>query len=471
MRYAPPRSTLIYQAAPLLCSRPWLLRAVTLLAGFLGTVSLYAAEAKNDAGVEFFEKHVRPILIERCYECHSQEAGEANGELLIDSRPGMEKGGTRGAIVNREAPDKSLLLHAVEYKDTELQMPPSGKMPDSQVSILKQWVEMGAPDPRTESPKLEAKFDPMPIKLQKATEHWAYQPPKSDSDRSIDELITSKLTEAGLSLSPPADRRTLIRRLYYDLLGLPPTFADYERWIQSKDENWYSKLVEDLLASPHFGERMTRRWMDVARYADNKGYVFREDREYAHAYRYRDWLIKSFNEDLSYQDFVRYQLVADRLDPENKAGHLDAMGFLTLGRRFLNNKFDVIDDRIDVVSRGLLGITASCARCHDHKFDPVSTVDYYSLFGVFDNSIEPGGDPSPMRMIDREKLVGTVVFLRGNSANRGPKVDRKFFEFLNRDKPRELKTGSGRLELADAIIDEKNPLTARVYVNRVWGGY
>ncbi len=383
----------------------------------------------------------------------------------------MDKGGTRGGVVNRELPEKSLLLQAIDYKLPDLQMPPNGKMPDSEVSILKQWIDMGAPDPRLEPTKSNSNFDSMPVKFEKSTKHWAYQPIDSNlaESESIDKLVAKKLSEAGLKLSPEADRRTLVKRLYYDLTGLPPSHQDYQRLQAAKDPNWYSQLVEELLASQHFGERMARHWMDVARYADNKGYVFKESREYPHAYRYRDWLIRSFNQDLSYQDFVRYQLVADRLDPENKEGHLDAMGFLTLGRRFLNNKYDVIDDRIDVISRGMLGVTAACARCHDHKFDPVSTADYYSLFGVLDNSTEPGDEPSPMRMIDREKRGPVFVLLRGNPGNRGPKVEPQFFEFLGQEKPIAMKTGSGRLELADAIASPENPLTARVYVNRLWG--
>jgi Protein of unknown function (DUF1553)/Protein of unknown function (DUF1549)/Planctomycete cytochrome C len=440
----------------------WVVASIIAIPGF-------AADQDTPEEIDFFEKKVRPILVERCYECHS--ADEANGELLLDSRPAMDKGGTRGGVVNRDLPEKSILMHAVEYKQPDLQMPPNGKMPDSEVSILKQWIDMGAPDPRLEPTKVESQFDSLPVKLEKSTKHWAYQPidPNLSNSLSIDELAIRKLKEAGLKLSPEANRRTLIKRLFYDLTGLPPSHPDYQRWLTTKDANWYSLLVEELLAAPQFGERMARHWMDVARYADNKGYVFKESREYPHAYRYRDWLIRSFNQDLSYQDFVRYQLVADRLDPENKEGHLDAMGFLTLGRRFLNNKYDVIDDRIDVISRGMLGVTAACARCHDHKFDPVSTADYYSLFGVLDNSTEPGDEPSPMRMIDREKRGPVFVLLRGNPGNRGPKVEPQFFEFLGQEKPIAMKTGSGRLELAEAIASPENPLTARVYVNRVWG--
>ncbi len=199
-----------------------------------------------------------------------------------------------------------------------------------------------------------------------------------------------------------------------------------------ESEAWYERLVDDLLQSPHFGERMARYWMDLTRFADTKGYVFMEDRAYPHAYRYRDWLIRSFNQDLPYNDFIKYQLAADRLDPENAQGHLDAMGMLTLGRRFLNNQNDIADDRIDVVTRGLLAMTVGCARCHDHKYDPVKMADYYSLHGVFVNSEEPGGDPSPMRLVDRAEQRPSYILLRGQPGNRGDQIERQFVRFLSR---------------------------------------
>ncbi|MDZ4847805.1 MAG: PSD1 and planctomycete cytochrome C domain-containing protein [Pirellulaceae bacterium] len=451
----------------------------TAFAAVFGT-SLLAIE-KSDEGVAFFESKVRPILVEHCYECHSLEAGEANGELRVDSRDAMLKGGTRGTVIRASTPDRSLLIQAIEYHDAEIKMPPEGRIPEQQISILRKWIEMGAPDPRDDdsSPTVA---NSIADKLAKASGHWAYLPPKSISpDRlsgvtedwirdPIDAIVVAIQAENELKHSPDADRRTLIRRLYYDLLGLPPSIEEIAQWSKTKDSDWYEKLVQSLLESPHFGERLARRWMDVTRYADNKGYVFKEEREYPNAYRYRDWLVRSFNEDLAYEDFLRYQLIGDRLDPENKAGHLDAMGMLTLGRRFLQNKNDIIDDRIDVVSRGLLGITASCARCHDHKFDPVTTADYYSLHGMFSDTDEPGDGPSSMRLVDKSEPSKTYVFLRGNPGTPGPEVARRFFDFLESDGAhRPLKTGSGRLEMAEAIVEPKNPLTARVYVNRVWG--
>jgi hypothetical protein len=431
----------------------------------------------QDPKVDFFETKIRPVLVERCYECHSVKASELGGQLRLDAPSAMRRGGSMGASLVPGSVEQSLIVRAIEYGDSNLQMPPDGKLPQEQIDDFKQWIAEGAIDPRPDTDSLTS--DPTTARMALAAKHWAYQPlaepatigtPASMADWDpIDVSISAKLQAQQLALSDEADRRTLVRRLYYDLVGLPPTFDEIEAVVNNPSGNWYRELVENLLQSPHFGERMARRWMDVVRYADNKGYVFQENREYAHAYRYRDWLIRSFQQDLPYDQFLRFQLIGDRLDPENAAGHLDAMGMLTLGRRFLNNKHDIVDDRIDVVTRGLLGVTANCARCHDHKFDPVTMADYYSLAGAFMESEEPGGDPSPMRLVDRAEQGKTHILVRGNPGNQGPEVPRRFIAFLHPASPVEMKTASGRLEMADAIASDRNPLTARVWVNRVWG--
>ena len=445
--------------------------------------NLFAETA--DEGNHFFESKIRPILFEHCYSCHSAEADEANGDLRLDTAQAIVNGGTRGSAITKGSPDQSILFRAVKYDEPGMQMPPDGKIADEKIADLRRWIELGAPDPRgaietlTPEQKKEAL---LATKFEKSRLHWAYQqlpeqiaaPEKEfNSDpwvrEALDARVLAKMKIAGLVPSAEADRRTLVRRLYYDLLGLPPTVEQIEAVINDTSDNWYQSLVESLLGSPHFGERMARRWMDVVRYADNKGYVFVEDREYANAYRYRDWLIKSFNHDLPYSDFIRFQLVADRLDPQNAQGQLDAMGMLTLGRRFLQNADDIADDRIDVVTRGLMGVTAACARCHDHKFDAVTQADYYSLHGAFMGSHEPGDEPSPLRMVDRDQQGETFVYLRGKPGSHGAKIERKFFTFLDQSSPRPLSTGSGRLELAEAIASRTNPLTSRVYVNRIWG--
>ena len=475
------RSTNPLTQGTILRWRRSLLRQACLLVqtGLLVAWTLGPSRAQ-DPKLDFFESKIRPVLVERCYECHSAQTkpGELGGKLRLDSAPATARGGTLGPAVLAGKPSESLLIKAIEYNDSSFQMPPDGKLSDQQIADFKQWIADGAVDPRsTDTP---GPNDPAADIAKKTASHWAYQPlaqPTStppiadlgpDSD-SIDRSIAEKLAAKGLSFSPEADRRTLARRLYNDLLGLPPTFTELEQIVQNPSQEWYPQLVDSLLQSPHFGERMARRWMDVARYADNKGYVFQEDREYPHAFKYRDWLIRSFNNDLPYNEFLRFQLNADRLDPENKSGNLDAMGMLTLGRRFLNNPHDIADDRIDLITRGLMGVTAACARCHDHKFDPVSMADYYSLHGAMLGSSEPGGEPSAMRMVDKPDQGPTKIFLRGNPGNPGPEVPRRFFGFLTSYVQPEMKTGSGRLEMTEAIVDPKNPLTARVYVNRMWG--
>ncbi len=462
---------------------------IVLFAGCLFAIcESSVGKETNDEGIAYFETKVRPILVEHCYSCHSRESGEANGQLTLDSRPSMLMGGTRGKVIDVSSPGRSLLIRAIEYHDAEILMPPDGKIPEPQIAILRKWIEMGAPDPREEPTSPAVASSSVDDRIAKAASHWAYQPlqapvaklperTKNDSSKEldrwvrdpIDAYVVKELSSREFVPSKDADRRTLIRRLYFDLLGLPPSIDDFAKWTDLPSDDWYEQLVRTLLDSPHFGERMARRWMDVARYADNKGYVFKEDREYPYAYRYRDWLIRSFNTDLPYDDFIRYQLLGDQLDPENTAGHLDAMGMLTLGRRFLQNKNDIIDDRIDVLCRGLLGVTASCARCHDHKFDPVSTADYYSLHGMFSDCEEPGNDPSPMRLVDKEAQSKTYVFLRGNPSNRGPQIDRDFFGSFTRDTRRAMIHGSGRVDVVEGIVAPVNPLTARVYVNRIWG--
>jgi hypothetical protein len=438
---------------------------------------LEASGISQDPQIDFFETKIRPVLIERCYECHSADAADVGGQFRLDSPSAMRRGGTMGAALVPGSAEGSLLLKALEYNDAALQMPPDGKLPPDQIEDFRRWIEQGAVDPRPEIEGVDP-IEPIDFMLL-ASKHWAYQPlvepsppatdPAMATGDPIDRAVGMKLSEQHLVPSPEADRRTLVRRLYYDLLGLPPTRQEIEQVVNNPSSEWYAELVDQLLSSPHFGERMARRWMDLVRYADNKGYVFQEDREYAHAYRYRDWLIRSFQNDLPYDQFLRYQLVGDRMDPENANGNLDAMGMLTLGRRFLNNQHDIVDDRIDVITRGVLGITASCARCHDHKFDPVSMADYYSLAASLMESDEPGGDPSPMRLVDKPEQGPTRILLRGNPGNPGPEVPRRFIAFLNPSQPIEMKTGSGRLEMVDAIASAQNPLTARIWVNRVWG--
>jgi hypothetical protein len=254
----------------------------------------------------------------------------------------------------------------------------------------------------------------------------------------------------------------------FTLVGLPPTAEEVDAFAADPSPQAFEQLIDRLLASPHYGERWARHWLDLSRYADTKGYVFQESRDYPEAFTYRDWVIDAFNRDLPYNEFVVKQLASDLLPDGAGANAQQAMGFLTLGRRFLNNKHDIIDDRIDVVTRGLMGLTVACARCHDHKYDPIPAKDYYSLYGVFASTTEPKDAPSALRLADAPKPFDPYVFLRGRQENHGDRVPRQFLAVVAGDERQPFQRGSGRLELAQAIASPDNPLTARVLVNRVW---
>ncbi len=452
--------------------------AIVLVVGTCTSICL--ADPPADS-IDFYKQKVEPLLKSACYECHSHASGEASGKLMVDSLIAMTDGGTRGAALQAGKPEASLMLKAVTYADTELQMPPDGQLPAEQIEVLRTWIAAGAVAPKSDS--LTDSLGATPKKMSPAAiaaMHWAYQPvqafrlpeitssagqPKS----TIDTIVRFKLAESGLQLSLPADRATLLRRLHYDLTGLPPNAEEVESFSNDGrgNDELIAATVDRLLTSPHFGERWARYWMDVSRYADTKGYVFTEDRQYPEAYRYRDWLVDAFNSDMPYDEFVRKQLAAD-IDPTAAEKDLPALGFLTLGRRFLNNKQDIIDDRLDVVSRGLMGMTLACARCHDHKYDPVSQADYYALYGVFLNTDEPGGEPFPHRLTDSKENRKSHILLRGNPGSRGDEVPRRFVSFLSPQAAPFDAAGSGRVQLAARIVDPKNPLTARVIANRIW---
>jgi len=358
---------------------------------------------------QFFESKVRPILVARCSECHGSLKQEAG--LRVDSRASLLKGGDSGPAIHEGQWDDSLLLRAISYGG-EIQMPPDGKLPEEEIALLTAWVRGGAVmpvDPQAASSELGYAATPEGLAQSRAT-HWAYQPvrrslPPSTRDRSwarnsVDSFVLAAQEANGVSPSPPADRRTLLRRATYDLLGLPPAPEEVVAFENDARPDAWEQQIERLLASPHYGERWGRHWLDVARYADTKGYVFTEERKYPYSYTYRDYVIDALNRDVPFDQFVLEQLAADQLGGDTSS--LAAMGFLTVGRRFGNNRNDIIDDRIDVVSRGLLGLTVGCARCHDHKYDAVPTDDYYSLFGVFASSIEPDTLPQLGEPADHE---------------------------------------------------------------------
>jgi hypothetical protein len=360
-----------------------------LLAG----VTLWPATATaQDDPYAFFEAQVRPVLVEHCYPCHSTAQEHPKGAFRLDTRDGLLKGGASGipGIVAGNAAG-SRIVEALRYANHELQMPPKDKLPEDQIDAIVAWINSGAPDPR-----IETVAKPAPP----SRDHWAFKAPVASPlpavadtawPRSdIDAFVLAKLEEQGLRPAPQAERRTLIRRAYFALLGLPPAVEAVDAFVKDPDPDAFAKLVDELLASPHYGERWARHWLDVARYADTKGYVYpeREEARFFHSHVYRDWVTRALNDDMPYDQFVRYQIAGDQIAGPNGEDERAAMGFLTLGRRFLGVVHDIIDDRIDVVMRGTQGLTMTCARCHDHKFDPLSARDYYGLYGVFSGSSE-----------------------------------------------------------------------------------
>lgn len=371
----PPNNRLTFLA-------PWLvLFAFSSWAG----QTLLAGDPRED--LDFFESRVRPVLAAHCFSCHGPKKQESN--LRLDSRELMLKGGDGGEVVEAGHPDRSRLVEAIRWTG-ELKMPPETKLRDDQIEALTQWVARGMAWP-SDSTK--------PSSADPGRGSWAFKPvrkaalPAVSAERwsrtPIDCFVLAELGKHGLTPSVEADRRTLIRRATFDLHGLPPTPEDIENFVSDRAVDAYERLVDRLLASPNYGERWGRHWLDVARYADTKGYVFFEEKKYPWAYTYRDYVIDALNRDLPYDRFVTEQLAADQLDLGDDKRPLTALGFLTVGSHFMNNTHDIIDDRIDVVTRGLLGVTVTCSRCHDHKYDPITMSDYYALYGVFRSCYEP----------------------------------------------------------------------------------
>ena len=360
-----------------------------LAASFVGACGVSNGWAnQGETGDKFFEDRIRPLLIKHCYECHGADVAE--GKLRLDTKSGWERGGDRGPAIVPHDPSASLLIRAVSYRDEKLQMPPKdsgGKLSNAEIDALTTWIRLGAPDPRG-GQKIVTEIE------KAATRHWAFQPIVSPTvepgGHPLDALIERKLHKKNFVPTEPADMRTLVRRTTFDLLGLPPT----EQQLTTSRAG-YPQLVQELLASPRYGERWARHWLDVARYSDAKDGVlmYGDARIRPFAYTYRDYVIRAFNDDKPFDRFIREQLAADQLHLPADSSDLAALGLLTLGRMFDNNRHDVIDDQIDVIGRGLLGLSLGCARCHDHKHDPVPTADYYSLYGVFASGVEPYDRP------------------------------------------------------------------------------
>jgi hypothetical protein len=457
-----------------------------------------AADNSEIADQEFFERRIRPMMVKHCYECHAGDADVIQGGLRLDDLGGMMRGGDSGAAVMPGDPDKSLLLAAIRYEDFE--MPPDGRLDERVIRDFEAWIKSGAAYPgAAESPApVEHEHDAAVIDWDQARQFWAFQPPirpTSPSTRDatwaagkIDRFVLAKLESGGIAPNPTADKATFIRRITFDLTSLPPTPDQVDAFVNDEHPAAKRRLVDRLLGSPENAERWARLWLDIARYAEDQAHIVGKNDAliYPNAYRYRDWVINAFAGDLPYDEFIRMQLAADLIRPDDLESHL-ALGFLGLGPKYYRRSSpevmaDEWEDRVDTVSRGLLGLTVACARCHDHKYDPIPTSDYYALAGVFastemfnrpiDDEVETkdGQAKKPqdaVHIVRDGKAQDLNVMIRGDVNKQGPVAERGFLSVLC-ESPIHFTGGSGRGDLADAIVDRSNPLTARVIVNRVW---
>ncbi|WP_337175246.1 PSD1 and planctomycete cytochrome C domain-containing protein [Paludisphaera sp.] len=371
--------------------------AVAAVAAGAGGGEAIPAGADEAAKLDFFERKVRPLLVDNCYNCHSANTKAASG-LRVDDRNGLLAGGDRGPAVVPGDPEESLLLQSVAHQDDAPRMPPRKKLGEEEVAILSRWIAEGAAWPGEAVAATQATDDAEYAALR--AEHWAWQPLKATTvpdvrdaawpRGEVDRFILAKLEESGLAPVGDADRATLIRRVAFDLTGLPPTPEEVDAFVADSSPDALERVVDRLLASPAFGEHWGRHWLDVARYGESTGSS--RNLPYPHAWRYRDYVVDAFNSDKPFDRFVREQIAGDLLPAETQAERDElavATGFLAIGQKDVNQRFKVrfvmdnVDEQIDVVTRGLLGVTASCARCHDHKFDPIPTKDYYALAGIF----------------------------------------------------------------------------------------
>lgn len=395
---------------------------VVALGGVLLATLAMPADQLCAQGVEpdqipFFEKHIRPVLVKECYSCHSADAKEIEGGLTLDTREGIRKGGDRGPAVVPGNLRKSLLIEAIRHTDDDFRMPPEKKLSAEIISDFEKWVAMGAPDPREGKATVSHKYE---IDMEKGRRHWAYQPPKTvDAPRvrdstwpltDVDRFVLAALESKKLTPAGDADRRSLLRRLTFDLTGLPPTPAELEAFAADDSPAALVNAVDRLLESPQFGEKWARHWLDVARFAESTGKTV--NFYYPHAWRYRDYVIAALNKDKPYDQFILEQIAGDLMpaeDPAVTAERIVATGFLALGPKTLNERsglryeLDVVDEQIDVTTQAFLGITVACARCHDHKFDPIPQADYYAIAGIFRST---------------ETCYGTVRYINAQRATR-----------------------------------------------------
>lgn len=382
-----------------------------------------AQDAPKPADVEFFEARVRPVLVEHCYSCHSDAAENLRGGLKLDSKAAWQQGGDSGPSITPGDPDDSLLIQAIRYDDPLMKMPPKGKMPAEAIEALEEWVRRGAPDPRTGAvaPKKAERI----IDLEAARKAWPFTPlasvevPKPADEawcrNDVDRFLRASQESKQITPSKEADRRTLIRRATFDLTGLPPTPEEVAAFEADSDDKAYEHLIDRLLESPRYGERWARHWLDLARYAESHG--FEHDYDRPTAYTYRDFVIKALNQDLPYDTFVKWQLAGDELSPDDPMAQM-ATGFLGAGVHSTQitaatvekERYDELDDILNTTGTAFLGLTVGCARCHDHKFDPIPTTDYYRLLSTFtttvrsevDLTLDPAGDAAAKAKFDAD---------------------------------------------------------------------
>jgi hypothetical protein len=455
----------------------------------------------TDEQLAFFENRIRPLLAKHCYQCHSSESEELQGGLLVDSRPTIRRGGDNGPAIVPGDVDHSLLIQAVRY-DEGLEMPPDGKLADTEIADLQRWVKIGAPDPRSDATRFVRKK----IDVSKARQFWSLRPladpavPKPNDAswprNEIDRFVVAELEKHEIRPLGDADKRALIRRATYDLIGLPPSPEEVNAFLADDSAAAFTHVVDRLLESPHYGERWGRHWMDLVRYADTAG--DNSDYPIPQAYLYRNYIIDSFNADKPYDQFLQEQIAGDLLPAktdQQRNEQIIATGYLAISRRF-GSVIDVypqhltIEDSLDNIGRTVLGMTVTCARCHDHKFDPITQDDYYGLYGILQSTRYPfpgieldkkprdfvplieNGKPSKTTLVYAmsEGSVGdAAVHLRGEPDKPGDVIPRRFLEVLGGQMlSGEEAKQSGRLQLAQWLSGENNPLTARVMANRIW---
>ena len=472
-----------------------------LLSGMTG------ANAADRQGVAFFEKRIRPVLVARCYKCHSAEAKEVKGELLLDTRAGLRKGGASGTALVPGNARESRLLQAICYDG--LEMPPDGRLSPQVIADFERWINIGAPDPRRATSAARTKKEGSSHAF-RHSQHWSFQPlsdfqpPKvrqSEWVRTpIDRFVLARQEDRGVTPSGVADRSRLIRRAYFDLLGLPPTAAEVRAFVGSSAPDAYPLLIDRLLRSQHYGERWARYWLDVARFAESNGFERDEDR--TDAFHYRDFVIKALNADMPYDQFVRWQTAGDMLAPGDRLART-ATGFLVAGtenivqteKEFERDRYDKLDDMAATVGTAMLGLTIGCARCHDHKYDPIPQREYYRFVSAFGKTVSrsiplaPGEEPPTAyaaidvdRWVDKRdvgtrsekfRIEAKVHFLvRGDVNSKGEVMTPGYPQVLMRGKPESYwNTGPPRASLARWLTDVDHgagPLLARVIANRLW---